>query len=149
MWTARLLAVTTSFARSTSQSGWCATSSTSAPLPIRYPDCISINFEQNASEILKAYTIYNRDILLYCSMVVTFSTIFSCIPPLKKPWLQAVERAAGSEGQKITYNIIKQRLSDIIYRIVYVSYPLLTTYVICHIHSISSIVLTYYICFVW
>ncbi|KAG0583743.1 hypothetical protein KC19_3G159700 [Ceratodon purpureus] len=31
---------------------------------------------------------------------------------------QAVERAAGSEGQKITYNIIKQRLSDLIYRLV-------------------------------
>jgi hypothetical protein len=32
--------------------------------------------------------------------------------------LQAVERAAGSEGQKITYNIIKQRLGDILYRLV-------------------------------
>ncbi|CAM6021112.1 unnamed protein product [Sphagnum compactum] len=31
---------------------------------------------------------------------------------------QAVERAAGSEGQKITYNIIKQRLGDILYRLV-------------------------------
>lgn len=31
---------------------------------------------------------------------------------------QAVERAAGSEGQKITYNVIKQRLGDIIYKLV-------------------------------
>eukprot|EP00897_Mesotaenium_endlicherianum_P002492 jgi/Mesen1/2270/ME000154S01442 len=31
---------------------------------------------------------------------------------------QAVERAAGSEGQKITYNIIKQRMGDIIYKVV-------------------------------
>jgi V-type H+-transporting ATPase subunit A len=31
---------------------------------------------------------------------------------------QAVERAAGSEGQKITYNTIKQRLGDIMYRLV-------------------------------
>ncbi|CAM6126749.1 unnamed protein product [Calypogeia fissa] len=31
---------------------------------------------------------------------------------------QAVERAAGSEGQKISYNVIKQRLGDIIYRLV-------------------------------
>lgn len=34
--------------------------------------------------------------------------------------LQAVERAAGAEGQKITYNVIKQRLGDLIYRLVYV-----------------------------
>ncbi|CAI5475398.1 unnamed protein product [Closterium sp. Yama58-4] len=31
---------------------------------------------------------------------------------------QAVERAAGSEGQKITLNVIKQRLGDLIYKIV-------------------------------
>ncbi|CAN5966519.1 unnamed protein product [Sphagnum jensenii] len=31
---------------------------------------------------------------------------------------EAVERAAGSEGQKITYNTIKQRLGDIMYRLV-------------------------------
>ncbi|OAE26161.1 hypothetical protein AXG93_903s1220 [Marchantia polymorpha subsp. ruderalis] len=31
--------------------------------------------------------------------------------------LQAVERAAGPDGQKVTYNIIKQRLGDIIYRL--------------------------------
>jgi V-type H+-transporting ATPase subunit A len=31
---------------------------------------------------------------------------------------QAVERAAGSEGQRITYNTIKQRLGDIMYRLV-------------------------------
>lgn len=30
---------------------------------------------------------------------------------------QAVERAAGSEGQKVTLNIIKQRLGDLIYKI--------------------------------
>ncbi|CAI7800324.1 unnamed protein product [Closterium sp. NIES-54] len=32
--------------------------------------------------------------------------------------VQAVERAAGSEGQKITLNVIKQRLGDLIYKIV-------------------------------
>lgn len=32
--------------------------------------------------------------------------------------VQAVERAAGPEGQRITYNIIKQRLNDIIYKLV-------------------------------
>eukprot|EP00246_Nothoceros_aenigmaticus_P014759 TRINITY_DN5819_c0_g1_i1.p1 TRINITY_DN5819_c0_g1~~TRINITY_DN5819_c0_g1_i1.p1 ORF type:complete len:624 (+),score=118.01 TRINITY_DN5819_c0_g1_i1:343-2214(+) len=31
---------------------------------------------------------------------------------------QAVERAAGAEGQKVTYNTIKQRLGDLIYRLV-------------------------------
>lgn len=31
---------------------------------------------------------------------------------------QAVERGAGADGQKITYNIIKQRLNDLIYRLV-------------------------------
>ena len=31
---------------------------------------------------------------------------------------QAVERAAGGDGQKITYNIIKQRLGDLIYKVV-------------------------------
>ncbi|GBG60567.1 hypothetical protein CBR_g8589 [Chara braunii] len=32
--------------------------------------------------------------------------------------IQAVERAAGSDGQKVSYNIIRQRLNDIIYRLV-------------------------------
>lgn len=32
--------------------------------------------------------------------------------------VQAVERAAGPEGQRITYNIIKQRLNDVIYKLV-------------------------------
>nr|ABK25861.1 unknown [Picea sitchensis] len=31
---------------------------------------------------------------------------------------QAVERGAGPDGQKITYNIIKQRLGDLIYKLV-------------------------------
>ena len=30
---------------------------------------------------------------------------------------QAVERAAGGDGQKITYNIIKQRLGDLVYKV--------------------------------
>jgi V-type H+-transporting ATPase subunit A len=59
-----------------------------------------------------------------------FSTYDKFCPFYKSVWMmrnivhfstlanQAVERAAGSEGQKITYNIIKQRLNDIIYRIV-------------------------------
>ena len=31
-----------------------------------------------------------------------------------------MERGAGADGQKINYNIIKQRLGDLIYRLVYV-----------------------------
>ena len=32
--------------------------------------------------------------------------------------LQAVERAAGMDGQKITYTLIKHRLGDLFYRLV-------------------------------
>jgi V-type H+-transporting ATPase subunit A len=59
-----------------------------------------------------------------------FSTYDKFCPFYKSVWMmrnivhfntlanQAVERAAGSEGQKITYTIIKQRLNDLIYRLV-------------------------------
>jgi hypothetical protein len=35
-------------------------------------------------------------------------------------WLhvQAVERGAGTDGQKITYTVIKHRLGDLFYRLV-------------------------------
>lgn len=32
--------------------------------------------------------------------------------------MQAVERAAGMDGQKITYSLIKHRLGDLFYRLV-------------------------------
>lgn len=32
--------------------------------------------------------------------------------------LQAVEKGAGLEGQKITYSVIKHRLGDLFYRLV-------------------------------
>lgn len=34
--------------------------------------------------------------------------------------IQAVERGAGMDGQKITYTLIKHRLGDLFYRLVYV-----------------------------
>lgn len=34
--------------------------------------------------------------------------------------VQAVERGAGMDGQKITYTLIKHRLGDLFYRLVYV-----------------------------
>jgi V-type H+-transporting ATPase subunit A len=59
-----------------------------------------------------------------------FSTYDKFCPFYKSVWMmrniihfntlanQAVERAAGPEGQRITYNIIKQRLNDVIYKLV-------------------------------
>jgi hypothetical protein len=42
-------------------------------------------------------------------------------------WLhvQAVERGAGTDGQKITYTVIKHRLGDLFYRLVWVIVVLL------------------------
>ncbi|KAI5054127.1 hypothetical protein GOP47_0030980, partial [Adiantum capillus-veneris] len=60
-----------------------------------------------------AFTPYDRFCPFYKSVwmmrnIIHFSTLAN----------QAVERGAGADGQKITYNIIKQRLGDLIYRLV-------------------------------
>ena len=48
-----------------------------------------------------------------------FICLMTCIFTFGDVYLQAVERGAGPDGQKINYNIIKQRLGDLIYRLVY------------------------------
>ncbi|KAH7279890.1 hypothetical protein KP509_37G042600 [Ceratopteris richardii] len=60
-----------------------------------------------------AFTPYDRFCPFYKSVwmmrnIIHFGTLAN----------QAVERGAGADGQKITYNIIKQRLGDLIYRLV-------------------------------
>lgn len=63
--------------------------------------------------------------ILVCLSNVIFLGLWVSLAFLHEPeWnvdgfiVQAVERAAGPEGQRITYNIIKQRLSDVIYKLV-------------------------------
>lgn len=60
-----------------------------------------------------AFTPYDRFCPFYKSVwmmrnIIHFNTLAN----------QAVERGAGPDGQKITYNIIKQRLGDLVYKLV-------------------------------
>ncbi|XP_024526644.1 V-type proton ATPase catalytic subunit A [Selaginella moellendorffii] len=60
-----------------------------------------------------AFSVYDKFCPFYKSVWMMRNIVHFCDLST-----QAVEKAAGSKGQKITFNIIRQRLGDIIYRLV-------------------------------